>query len=178
MQRVRDLTQAYSQTPWRVQLQVIGAFLLLVIAIWIVASIYLDVTARAATLGRQVKEMQVSAAGSLRVDSPTPEPDQPLSIEELQRINADLQSKLAFVTSDAVMSERAEAMGYVPVAPEDVVYIVVEGYTPPQTVVLAPPPGPVASSAPVIVLPERVPLWVAIKNQLAQALQILEGSLP
>ncbi len=46
MERVYGLTQAYSQAPWRKQLQLIGIFLVVLVFFALVAGIYLSVTAR------------------------------------------------------------------------------------------------------------------------------------
>ena len=66
-----NIVQAYRQSPWRIQLQVVGLFLLLLVMIALVAGIYLNVTARAATIGRRIQEMQ-------------------FEIQVNQRLNADL----------------------------------------------------------------------------------------
>ena len=58
MENFRNLTQAYSQAPWRKQLKFIGLFLLLVVFVALIAGIYLDVTARAATIGREILIMK------------------------------------------------------------------------------------------------------------------------
>ena len=43
-----QLIHAYKQAPWRVQRQYVGAFLLIVIGMSMIAALYLQVTARAA----------------------------------------------------------------------------------------------------------------------------------
>jgi cell division protein FtsL len=55
----------------------IGLFLLVVIFAALVAGIYLDVTARTATIGREIQVMEEE-------------------IEALKLVNADLESRLAF----------------------------------------------------------------------------------
>ena len=84
MESVRSLTQAYSQAPWRKQLAMIVLFLLMVLFVALVAGIYLDVTARTATIGREVQIMQ-------------------REIESLKLVNADLNSQLAVLVSSGVM---------------------------------------------------------------------------
>lgn len=123
MDGVRQLTQAYSQTPWRRQLQLLGLFLLFVVLAALVAGIYLNVTARAGTLGREVQIMQDR-------------------IEELQLQNADLETRLAMVNSAAEMEKRALDMGFTPLERDEVTYIVVPGYISRQQAVIAPPPKP------------------------------------
>lgn len=124
MDGVRQLTQAYSQAPWRKQLQILGLFLLVVVLAALVAGIYLNVTARGATIGREILWMQSR-------------------IEDLQLENSDLETRLAMVNSAAVMEQRALAMGFQPLGRDEVTYIVVPGYVSRQQAVIAPPPKPV-----------------------------------
>lgn len=109
MESVQRFTHAYSQAPWRKQLQLIGLFLLGLIIVALVAGIYLNVTARAATIGRNIQ--------GLRFD-----------IEELERQNADLESQLAVLTSNREMQKRAEDLGFYSVDSEEILYVVVPGY--------------------------------------------------
>jgi hypothetical protein len=143
MQNIQNITQAYSQAPWRKQVQWIGTFLLLVVFVWLIAALYLDVTARAATIGREIQELQV---GQIESASIQPDPDEIKSVEELKRLTANLQSQLAFLLSEDTMQARAEALGFLPVEPGITLYIEVPGYVPPQTASIAPPPGPTVSS--------------------------------
>jgi len=123
MERVRNLTQAYSQAPWRKQLKLIVLFLLCVVFAALIAGIYLDVTARAATMGREILIMRAE-----------------IEAQELE--NADLSSQLAVLTSATEMRPRALEMGFVPVERDEIIYVVVPGYVPPQKPDLAPPPAP------------------------------------
>lgn len=138
MQNVKNITQAYSQAPWRKQVQWIGAFLLVPVFLWLIAALYLDVTARAATIGREIQDLQV---GQVELVNVLPDQEN-LSIEELKRRNADLQTQLAYLLSEKTMQKRAEALGYQQIEPGTAIYIEVPGYTPPQTATMAPPPGP------------------------------------
>jgi cell division protein FtsL len=123
MNSVKYLTQAYSQAPWRKQLQIIGLFLLGLVFTALVAGIYLNVTARAATIGREIFTMQGK-------------------IEDLQMANADLQTRLADITAASQMEKRARDMGFNSIEMDQSMYIVVPGYTGRPRAVLAPPPGP------------------------------------
>ncbi len=124
MDRVRGFTQAYSQAPWRKQLQIIGLFLLLVVFVALIAGIYLNVTARAATMGREILIMQTK-------------------IEKLQLEIADLETQLAIANSAKEMKKRAVNLGFRPVEKDELTYIVVPGYIPRQRTILAPAPEPV-----------------------------------
>lgn len=126
MERFEDLVtagqtyaQAYTQAPWRKQLQLIGVFSLVLVFIALVAGVYLSVSARAAAAGREIQAMQAE-------------------IDNLDRDIEDLESQLAFLQSTGEMEKRVKSMGFKPVAPEEIVYLNVPGYTYRQSAVLAP----------------------------------------
>ncbi|MGD9092157.1 MAG: hypothetical protein PVF74_04890 [Anaerolineales bacterium] len=128
MESVRSLTQAYSQAPWRKQLKYIVLFLVMVVFAALIAGIYLDVTARAATMGREVLIMESEIA-------------------DLQLEIADLETKLAIVTSASEMEERARNMGFQPIEMDQAMYVIVPGYIPPEQITIAPPSSPVRTIA-------------------------------
>ena len=88
MERVQKFTQAYDQTPWRRQLQGIGLFLAVLVTIALIAGVYLNVTARATTVGRQIQNYHAD-------------------IDYLQRDIKDKQAQLGFLTSAVEMERRA-----------------------------------------------------------------------
>lgn len=112
-----QIIHAYRQAPWRVQRQWVGAFLLFVIGAAMVAALYLDVTARAAMTGREIQELRVQ-------------------ITTVQRENADLETRLADLTSSAAMQRRAIELGYRPVQPGELDYVAVPGFVPPEPEIL------------------------------------------
>jgi hypothetical protein len=128
MESVRNLTQAYSQAPWRKQLAMIVLFLLMVLFAALVAGIYLDVTARTSTTGREVQFMQ-------------------REIENLRLVNADLDTHLAVLTSAGVMERRARDLGFEPTQRDQISYVLVPGYQSRQQPVLAPAPVAVRTVA-------------------------------
>jgi cell division protein FtsL len=113
------LTQAYEQAPWRKQLQAFALFLLLIIVAALVAGLYLSITARAATIGRNIQSLEAT-------------------VETVRRENANLQSRLAALSASDEMEKRAASLGFKPVSPEEVMYLVVPGYPGRQPAVLAP----------------------------------------
>src|SRR5215211_8710519 len=115
--QVSQVIHAHRQAPWRVQRQLIGAFLLVVIGAAMVAALYLDVTARTAVAGREIQEMRAQ-------------------ISTVQRENADLETRLADLTSSAAMQRRALALGYRPVQPGELDYVAVPGFVPPEPAIL------------------------------------------
>ncbi|HVN16872.1 MAG TPA: hypothetical protein VMT73_14110 [Anaerolineales bacterium] len=127
---VNHFVHAYKLAPWRVQRQWIGNFLLVVVAMAMVAALYLDVTARAAIAGRQIQDLtsQISA---------------------VEHSSADLQTQLATLTSTGVMEQKASDMGYHPVEQAQVEYLIVPGYVAPEPEILSSAPQP-GLSAPTI----------------------------
>ncbi|MEJ2706457.1 MAG: hypothetical protein P8074_02470 [Anaerolineales bacterium] len=150
MDRVQNLTQAYSQAPWRKQVQIIGLFLLAVVFAAVVAGIYLSVTARAATTGREIQRLQ-------------------REIEVMEQANADLQSRRAFITSASEMEKRARNLGFRPIESEETVFIVVPEYTERQPIILAPAPSPVVVAAPVTPAEYTESLFVWLRRQFVQS---------
>jgi len=167
MQNVQKITQAYSQAPWRKQVQWIGAFLLVLVFVWLIAALYLDVTARAATVGREIQVLQV---GKIETANTQPDPKKLRSIEELKRRNADLQAQLAYLLSKDTMQKRAELLGFEQIEPGTALYIEVPGYLPPQTATMAPPPGPTVSSleTQAVVVKSSLLNWVEDQFRLAE----------
>lgn len=120
----QQLIHAYKHAPWRTQLQLIGVFSLIVVLVALIAGVYLNVTARAATVGREIQVMEED-------------------ILELLRDNADLENQLGLLTSIRTMERRAEELGFQSFNPDEVMYVSVSGYAGRQAASLAPPPGPV-----------------------------------
>ena len=125
IQNVNHIVHAYKIAPWRVQRQWIGNALLVVVALAMIATLYLDVTSQAAIAGREIQDLTASIAAS-------------------QQASADLQTQLASLTSVQVMEQRALEIGYRPMKPQEAEYLVVPGYS-----VLEPQ---ILSSAPVLQL--------------------------
>ncbi len=76
-----------------------------------------------------------------------------MSIEQLKRTNEDLQTQLAYLTSDATMEKRADDLGFKLAQPDQITYVKVPGYSGREPVVMAPPAGPAISNA-VVMSPE------------------------
>lgn len=109
---------AYAQAPWRIQRQWIGGLLLAALGLAMIAALYLDVTSQAAIAGREIQDLS----------------SQMITV---QQGNADLQSQLAQITSTSAMELRAQTLGYLPVDPSQLDYVLVPGYAPPQPDILA-----------------------------------------
>ena len=93
------IIQAYRNTPWRIQLQIIGLFSASLVFIAIIGSVYLNVSARASTIGRRVQSIQATQ-------------------EVVEREIEDLETHLADITSAEAMAKRADEAGYEVASPQ------------------------------------------------------------
>ncbi|OGO21585.1 MAG: hypothetical protein A2Y54_05150 [Chloroflexi bacterium RBG_16_51_16] len=117
MQSVTHLVHAYKIAPWRAQRQWIGGFLLAVVVLTMIASLYLDVSAQAAIAGREIQDLTSA-------------------ITTTKQASADLQARLASLTASTVMEQQAIALGFEPVGPEKVEYLLVPGFSRPEPDIL------------------------------------------
>ena len=141
------LIQAYRQTPWRVQKQWIGLFTLALVLVSSVALVYLNVTTQAGNTGSEVQLLIQDANGLNR------------------QIETD-RSTLAHLTSIEEMLKRAKDMGFVPIEPDQIDYMVIPDYHPRQTAALAPAPAPEMVQAPLIRPEYTQSLWDVIFRNL------------
>ncbi len=138
MNNVTQIVQKVRQAPWRVQRQWIGLFLLALVLLAMVASLYLNVTVGATLAGRETISLQAT-------------------ITTNQRVIADSETVLAGLTSVKAMQQRAETMGFLPANPDEITYVAVPGYLAQSAVDLSTP----GTNAPVvpIILPEYTESW-------------------
>jgi hypothetical protein len=126
--KMNHLVLAYKEAPWRTQRKWLVLFLLGTVAIGMITGIYLDVTSRAALAGREVQVLEADIANA-------------------QRDNSDLETQLAVLLSTSNLLARADKLGFVPAAPEDVNFMPVTGYFPPEPIVMASSNGSTHSPA-------------------------------
>jgi cell division protein FtsL len=138
MNNVTQIVQKVRQAPWRVQRQWIGLFLLALVLMAMIAGIYLNVSVHATLAGRETISMQATIVAN-------------------QRINADMETKLAGLTSIEAMQKRAEALGFQPASPDDITYVAVPGFVA-QSAVDFSKPDAIQPDVPVI-LPEYTESW-------------------
>ncbi len=134
------LVQAFKQAPWRIHARYVGLFLLSLVVILVVASIYLSISGLAANAGLD----------AYRAD---------LKRLELEREIAHRKATLALITSAPAMEERALSMGFEKIDPADALYITVPGYAGRGTMVVSPPPGISDSSRQLVKSIYRESLW-------------------
>jgi hypothetical protein len=176
MENLHQLTQAYSQAPWRKQMYMIGVILLFLVCAAIVAGIYLNVTARAAAVGRQIQEMQVRLYGYHYLTGESA--DTYVPIEELEQKIANLNSQLAFLTSYTVMEQRVKDLNLTPIAADHIEYLEVPGYSDRQATSLAPPPVPVVVNASIIDPQFKESLFDWVTQQARKTASFLNEAIP
>jgi hypothetical protein len=102
--------------------------MLLLVALALVASVYLYVSSQAVAAGVEIKLLQ---------DRPNSSDD----IKGLKLAIEDYETQLAYLTSEKVMRARAEDLDFEPVDPAEIMYISVDSYTGRPPVSMAPPPA-------------------------------------
>ncbi|MBP9676232.1 MAG: hypothetical protein KBD67_05775 [Anaerolineaceae bacterium] len=132
--------KSFNQTSWRNRVRSSGFFLLALVVILLMASVYLSISGKAASAG----------LSAYRLD---------LKRMDLEREIAHKHATLALITSAPAMQERAKALGFAKINPEDAFYLNVPGYAGRQTVVVAPPPGIPSVSSQLIKSIYRESLW-------------------
>ncbi|PWH17853.1 MAG: hypothetical protein DDG60_01305 [Anaerolineae bacterium] len=110
----------HQEMPLRIQREWLAAFLALVMMAGLIAGLYLNVTARTAITGREIQSLEAEIAAN-------------------KRDNADLQTHIAALLSNQSLSQRARSLGFQPVERDEVEYIVVPGYFPPQAATFVQP---------------------------------------
>jgi len=176
MENIHHLTHAYSKAPWRKQMYMIGVILLFLVCAAIIAGIYLNVTTRAAAVGRQIQEMQVRVYGYHYLTGDAGENYVP--IEELEQKIANLTSQLAYLTSYSIMQERVKELNLTQIEADHIEYIEVPGYVERQTSSLAPPPVPVVVNASVIDPQFKESLFDWVADQVRQTTRLFSEAMP
>ncbi len=108
----RNRPHAFKQTQLRTRVRLTSGSVLLIVVLMILGGMYLAIGANVAGAGRQVMLLETRRA-------------------ELQRSNAEFTAKLADETTIDKLWERASALGFRPATPDDIEYLVIDGYIPP-----------------------------------------------
>jgi cell division protein FtsL len=105
----QNLVQAYKQAPWRKQLQYAGFFMAVLLAVAAVAGLYLSISGRTATTGRQVQVLDAR-------------------VESMKLTINDMQTELAQIASAKSMYARLIDLGMQLMDPAEGLYVEVPGY--------------------------------------------------
>ena len=107
----------------RVQQQWVISFVFVIAMLALLAGLYLNITASASIAGRQIQGIEAE-----------------ITVNE--QINADLETRIATLMANSVLQQRALSLGFEPVAPKTLQYMVVPGYVAPQAVNMVSPVTP------------------------------------
>jgi uncharacterized protein YpmS len=104
-----NLTQAYRQKPWRIQMQWVSRVLTILVIVVLAVVLNLNIISRSAHAGVQVRILEAER-------------------ERLQRTISGNRTTLAQLTSSTVMKQRAKELGYEPARKDQIEYIYLAGY--------------------------------------------------
>lgn len=155
----RLFTQAYKQAPWRSQVKIIMVFLVALVGVILVAAIYLTISGRAAAAGLEVKNLEATR-------------------EEMREEIANLNTRLASLTTSTVMERRAGKLGYERATAEDIDYVAISGYQPRTIPLLANPPGTLSDALPVIKADYTQSLWEFLYQGMLNLRPSTQGGRP
>ena len=111
------INRPIQQAPWRTHRQRVGAILLGIVAIIMVAALYLSVASQATLIGREIQTLERKIS---------------LSKQE----NANLKTELARILSHYAIETRGDSLGFHPAAAEETHYILVSGYSGRESIAL------------------------------------------
>ena len=148
--------QAYRQAPWRRQFRSLGFSLLPVIALVVVAALYLIISAQSAEAGLQIMDMHYEE-------------------QEILRQIANQRTELAFITSYKEMMSRSQKLGFEPVPNEAIHYMTIPGYQGLDAILLAPPPGLDSGGAPLVNEFYQESLWEWFVGTFLTGTKTIEG---
>lgn len=134
------LVQAFKQAPWRGRVQMAGGFLVGLVIIILVASVYLSISGQAATAGLEAYRLDLK-----RLD--------------LERQIANTNARIAIVSSAANMEARALELGFQRINPDDALYLTIPGYAGKQTMSVASAPAPANNDQYLVKSIYRESLW-------------------
>ncbi len=111
--RYSDISRAFKQAPWRVQVQLIASLAAIAIVIVALGGLYLIEASGAATAGRDVQSLQLQKA-------------------ELELAIDRQRALIASAKSVARLEARTRELGYTPAQAGQLDFVLVEGYYGPQ----------------------------------------------
>ena len=141
------ILQAYRQAPWRIQLQWIGLFLLALVLIAAIAGVYLNISAQAATAGRNIQFIEND-------------------IDQIENEISEFTAELAQTKSSVNLKQKAEALGFHRMKADQAVYLEIPGFNPEKNLVLAPPRRNLIVESPVLRPSYRDSLWDLFLDQI------------
>lgn len=104
-----NFSRNIQQASWRTRRQRLGTTLIIIVAVVMVAGLYLDVAARTTLVGREIQALE-----------------QEITVTKAQ--NANLKTELARLLSHNEVSSRSDALGFRRATAAETHYLVVPGY--------------------------------------------------
>jgi hypothetical protein len=135
-----NIKQAYKQAPWRIQLQRLFYIALIIVMVLVVAALYLNISAQAASAGMDFQGLEWTR-------------------EDLVRQIANDQVVLGQITSEENMMTRAKALGFSNISMDKAMYVIVPGFNGDQTAEFAPAPSQNMYAEPIIKPSYTQSLW-------------------
>lgn len=132
--------QAYKQTPWRIQLQWIGLFLLGLVLVAAITGVYLSINAQAAATGRKIQFIEND-------------------IDEITNEIAELNTDLASTRSTQNMQDKAKELGFKLMDTKLAKFMEIPGYDPGKELELAPARVNIIAESPIVKSSYKSSLW-------------------
>jgi len=104
-----SLIQAYSNSPRRQKLQIIGSIFMTIVITAVMLILYLVVSARVVSMGRQLQQAKNE-------------------IDQLVYLSVNYRNQIAVLSRFKVMEKKAIELGFRPPYPGEVFYVPVSGY--------------------------------------------------
>lgn len=105
----QKMVNAYKQAPWRSHIQRLGIYLTILVGLILVAGFYLYVTEKATASGVAIQNLEWEKG-------------------RIEREIATMNTNIAYLTSNKIMTQRAEEMGFRSSSPSISLYLPVDGY--------------------------------------------------
>ena len=105
----QKFVNAYKQAPWRLHIQRLGTYLVLLVGLALIAGFYLYVTEKSTAAGVAIQDLEYEKG-------------------RVEREIATMNSNIAYLTSFNIMSQRATELGYQSISPSNATYIMIDGY--------------------------------------------------
>ena len=144
--------QAYQQKPWRSQMKWLSRLLLVAFFVALGAAVYLGLAGEVTAVSEELRDLSFA------------------KIDLLERI-ASHESELARLKTASEIKPRLEAKDFKRYSYEDVVYVGVPGYFPPQAVQLAQPASERNLVQPILRSSYTQSLWDWISDNASSLLQ-------
>jgi len=106
---MKSVIQAYSNTPWRKQLNILGGFFLVLIVLVVLLISYLIVSSTVVSVGRDLQNAKNK-------------------IDELEYVNVSLEEKIASLSTLSKIAHQATEQGFHTARLGEVFFVIVPGF--------------------------------------------------